>query len=205
MNNFIKRIFYLLISILNSPLLILFIFSRNKKIIKLDIKRWSNIAGHTSDSDIINLLLLLSSRSEFRNLYYYRIKKDNILLEILMNIFKLFYKELSTLFIYADNIGPGLFIQHGICTIISAKSIGENCWISQQVTIGFNNKLESPTIGNNVMITAGAKVIGGIIVGDNVTIGANAVVVKNIPDNCVVAGVPANIIRRNGLRVNEKL
>lgn len=205
MNKFIKRLFYLLISILNIPLLILFILSRNKKIIKLDIIRWSNIAGYTNDSYLINLLLLLSTRSQFRNLYYYRIKNDYILLEILMYLFKIFYKELSTLMIYTENIGPGLFIQHGICTIISAKSIGENCWINQQVTIGFNAKLESPIIGNNVIIAPGAKVIGGVIIGDNVTIGANAVVVKNVPDNCIVGGVPANIIRRNGLRVNEKL
>ncbi len=204
MRNFIVRIFYLLVSILNIPLLILFILSRNKKIIKLDIKRWSNIAGYTNDSVLINLLFLLSTRYEFRNLYFYRIKKDHILLEMLMYLLKIFYKECSTLKIYGNNIGAGLFFHHGICTIVSAKSIGENCWINQQVTIG-SEKFNWPTIGNNVIITAGAKVIGGVIIGDNVTIGANAVVVKDVPNNCVVAGVPANIIKRNGLRVYEKL
>ncbi len=122
-----------------------------------------------------------------------------------MNFFKIFYKECQTLVIYTKDIGPGLFIQHGICTIISADSIGENCWINQQVTIGYSDKTHRPIIGNNVMITAGAKIIGGVKIGDNVTVGANAVVVKDVPDNCVVVGVPAYIVKRNGVRVNEQL
>jgi serine O-acetyltransferase len=96
-----------------------------------------------------------------------------------------------------------LFIQHGICTIIAAKTIGENCFINQQVTIGYKDKMNSPTIGNNVVIASGSKVIGGVTIGDNVTIGANAVVVKNVPENCVVVGVPAYIIKRNRVRVKE--
>ena len=109
---------------------------------------------------------------------------------------------MSTLYILTDKIGKGLFIQHGFATIIAAKSIGDNCWINQQVTIGFSNKTASPEINDNVTINAGAKVIGGVTVGKNSIIGANAVVVKNVPDNCTVVGVPAQIIRRNGIRVN---
>ena len=109
---------------------------------------------------------------------------------------------MPTLYILTDKIGKGLFIQHGFATIIAAKSIGDNCWINQQVTIGFSNKTASPEINDNVTINAGAKVIGGVRVGKNSIIGANAVVVKNVPDNCTVVGVPAQIIRRNGIRVN---
>jgi len=68
----------------------------------------------------------------------------------------------NTLFITTSDIKGGLFIQHGFATIISAASIGENCWINQQVTIGYSDKTECPHIGNNVHIYAGAKVIGGI-------------------------------------------
>lgn len=100
--------------------------------------------------------------------------------------------------------GGGLFIEHGFSTIILAQSLGENCWINQQVTIGFN-KGGMPIIGDNVKITAGAKVLGNINVGNNVIVGANCVVLKNIPDNCTVVGVPAKIIKRNGLVVNEKI
>ena len=109
---------------------------------------------------------------------------------------------MPTLYILTDKIGKGLFIQHGFATIIAAKSIGDNCWVNQQVTIGFSNKTAAPDINDNVTINAGAKVIGGITVGKNSVIGANAVVVKNVPDNCTVVGVPAQIIRRNGVRVN---
>lgn len=205
MRQYLIRIYYIISLVLACPLIILFLFSTEKKIIILDIKRWSKIAGFNNSSDLINLLLLLSKKKEFRNLYYYRIKKGNLLAEIIMRFFKIFYKECPTLIIMADYIGPGLFLQHGICTIIAAKIIGENCWISQQVTIGFNDKLNCPIVGNNVIITAGAKVIGGIKIGDNVTIGANAVVVKDVPENCVVVGVPAHIVKRNGMRVNEQL
>ncbi|MBA3942960.1 MAG: hypothetical protein H0X37_00190 [Herpetosiphonaceae bacterium] len=111
---------------------------------------------------------------------------------------------MESLYIPTSTIGPGLFIQHGFSTIIAAKSIGENCWINQQVTIGYSRD-ECPTIGNNVVITAGAKVLGNISIGDNTVIGANAVVVKNVPPNCTVVGVPAYIIKRDGKKTKEEL
>ncbi len=76
--------------------------------------------------------------------------------------------------------------------------IGNNCMIGQGVTVGGKSGwYEVPVIGNNVIINAGAKIIGPIRIGDNVEIGANCVVLKDVPSNCVVAGVPARIIRSN--------
>ena len=112
---------------------------------------------------------------------------------------------MPTLYIYTKDIGPGLFIQHGFATIISAEKIGRNCWINQQVTIGYLNDTDTPTLGNNVVIHAGAKVLGRLRIGDNCTVGANAVVVKDIPENCTVVGVPAYIVRRDGVKVKEPL
>lgn len=86
-------------------------------------------------------------------------------------------------------------LQHSFSTIITANKLGKNCKIMQQVTIGFNGN-QKPTIGDNVTVCAGAKIIGGVTVGNNVIVGANAVVTHNVPDNCVVGGVPARIIRR---------
>ena len=94
-----------------------------------------------------------------------------------------------------SDIGGGLFIQHGFSTYIAAESIGENCWINQQVTVGYRDNTRPPIIGNNVTITCGAKVLGPITIGDNVTIGANAVVVKDLPSDSVWGGVPAKRIR----------
>jgi serine O-acetyltransferase len=139
-------------------------------------------------------LLLMSRLPEFRSLFYYRIKGPFALRAPL----KILCPPLSSLYIQTPEIGPGLFIQHGFATIISAKRIGRYCYINQQVTIGYSESIDCPTIGNNVHVYAGAKIIGGVTVGDNVKVGANAVVVKDVPANCTVAGVPARIVREDG-------
>ncbi len=180
-----------------SPHILVFGFHKNKELIKSDIDRWLKVFG-LQYSYTTGLVHLLGSFPEFRNLFYKRVGFWKVLLNVIC-------PKLSSLYIYADNIGPGLFIQHGFATIIAAKSIGANCWINQQVTIGYSNDTDMPTLGNGVTINAGAKVIGNVTIGDNSTVGANAVVVKNVPANCTVVGVPASIVKRDGVRVNEKL
>ena len=103
------------------------------------------------------------------------------------------------------DIGPGLFIQHGYGTAINCAKIGRNCWINQQVTIGFLNDTDKPTLGDDVTIYAGAKVLGNVRIGDKSIVGANAVVVKDVPENCAVAAVPAYIMRRNVIKEKEPL
>lgn len=136
------------------------------------------------------LAKLLWRYPEFRNLYLYR----NTSRRLYRLWVKLWYKPMDTLYIETPEIGGGLFIQHGFATMIAAKSIGENCWINQQVTIGYTGK-GCPTIGDNVMITCGAKVLGNIHVGDNAVIGANAVVVRDVEPGAVMGGVPARKIK----------
>lgn len=97
---------------------------------------------------------------------------------------------MPNLYIRCHDIGEGLFIQHGYSTDISAKSIGKNCWINQQVTIGYSSKTDAPIIGDNVKILAGAIVIGGVTIGDNAVIGAGTTVVKNVAPNTTVVGAP---------------
>lgn len=100
---------------------------------------------------------------------------------------------------YKAHIGKGTKLGYGgIGVVIHSDSvIGANCMIAQHVTIGGGNSRYSgvPQIGNNVHISHGAIVFGGITIGNNVDIGANAVVNRPIPDNAVVAGVPAKILR----------
>ena len=96
-------------------------------------------------------------------------------------------------------IGAGTkFGYGGIGVVIHARVvIGKNCIIGANVTIGGKSGwYEVPIIGNNVSISAGARIIGPVRIGDNVEIGANAVVVKDVPSNCVVAGVPAKILKQ---------
>lgn len=97
-------------------------------------------------------------------------------------------------------IGGGTkFGYGGIGVVIHGRVIiGKNCLIGQGVTIGGKSGwFEVPVIGDNVQINAGARIIGPVRIGDNVEIGANCVVVKDVPSNCVVAGVPAKIIRHD--------
>lgn len=97
-------------------------------------------------------------------------------------------------------IGECLFIDHGIGIVIGETAIiGNNCTIYHGVTLGSRGKLGSfkrhPTIGDNVLIGCGAKVLGNIIVGDNAKIGANSVVIKDVPKNSVVVGIPSKVVK----------
>lgn len=135
---------------------------------------------------------------EFRSLIYYRLPAAK-------SFAWLAGRGVPALYINTRQIGAGLYFQHGFATIIHAKSIGVNCHINQQVTVGYHGAGRSPVIGDNVSIRAGAKVIGDVVIGDNVVIGAGAVVVKSVPSNCVVVGNPACIVRRDGKKCREAL
>ncbi len=102
-------------------------------------------------------------------------------------------------------IGKNIFIDHGMGVVIGETSIiGDNVTIYQGVTLGGTGKERGkrhPTIGNNVVISAGAKVLGSITIGNNVVIGAGAVVIKSVPDDCTVVGVPGKIVKIKGEKV----
>ena len=104
-------------------------------------------------------------------------------------------------------IGKSLFIDHGMGVVIGETAeIGDNCTIYQGVTLGGTGKdvgKRHPTLGNNVMVGAGAKVLGPFKIGDNTKIAANAVVLEEIPDNCTAVGIPAKIVKREGVRIDD--
>ncbi|MBR5685528.1 MAG: hypothetical protein IKX18_05175 [Muribaculaceae bacterium] len=102
-----------------------------------------------------------------------------------------------------EKLGGGLFLQHGYCTDLSAREIGENCWINQRVTLGYKGD-GCPIIGNNVTIGVGAVVIGDVKIGNNVRIGANAIVVHDVPDDCTVCSPAATIVKRRGPEGEEQ-
>jgi len=103
---------------------------------------------------------------------------------------------------YITKIGSGFVIGHFGGIVVSDRAvIGKNCTISHGVTVGKANRGKNkgyPTIGDNVYIGPGAKIIGKVKVGDNVAIGANCVVTKDVPDNAVVAGIPGKVISYDG-------
>jgi serine O-acetyltransferase len=98
-------------------------------------------------------------------------------------------------------IGRGFTIEHTGAIVISGDAVfGDDCVVRQGVTVGLRhrNRRGSPRIGNRVDIGAGAKLLGGITVGDDVAIGANAVVLCDVPDGCIAVGVPATVKLRRG-------
>ena len=104
-------------------------------------------------------------------------------------------------------IGKGLLIDHGMGVVIGETTeIGDNCTIYQGVTSGGTGKDKGkrhPTLGNNVLVGAGAKVLGPIKIGDNVKIAANAVVLQEVPPNSTAVGVPARVVKRDGVKVDQ--
>ncbi|MBM4132407.1 MAG: serine O-acetyltransferase [Nitrospira sp.] len=107
----------------------------------------------------------------------------------------------------AAKIGQSFFIDHGMGVVIGETAeIGDYVTLFQGVTLGGTGKEHGkrhPTLGNHVVVGAGAKILGGIKVGDNVKIGANSVVLKSVPPNSTVTGVPARIIKMEGERLPE--
>lgn len=103
-------------------------------------------------------------------------------------------------------IGRGLFIDHGMGVVIGETAIlGDNVTLFQGVTLGGTGKetgKRHPTIGQNVVIGAGAKVLGNINIGDNSYIGANAVVLKDVPHNSTVVGVPGHVTKQDGKKID---
>src|SRR5216110_3436367 len=106
----------------------------------------------------------------------------------------------------AAKLGPGLFIDHGMGVVIGETAeVGENVTLLQGVTLGgtsLKREKRHPTLGNNVTVGAGAKVIGGFTIGDNSRIGAGSVVVREVPPNSVVVGVPGRVTYKDGQRVD---
>lgn len=166
-------------------------YLKHKDYIDADLKGISVKGGG------ISLITTLLKNKTFRNIFYFRIG-------FIGRFLKLYLHEQESLHILTPKIGKGFIVVHGDSTYINAQSIGDNCYVNQNVTIGvIGNK--KPIIGNNVRIATGAIVLGNITIGDNVVIAAGAVVVKSVPSNCMVAGNPAYIKKINGEKVNIKL
>lgn len=192
------------------PHLLVLALAPNRDTIRADLSRWH---GDGPPGELDGTLLsgaplawafawTMSLHPEFRNLFYFRVRAFSQTLSYLLRVT---CRPVPTLFFRTPSIGPGLFIQHGFSTGITATSIGRDCWINQQVTIGFVDETAAPVLGDRVHVSVGARVLGNITIGDDVIVGANAVVLKDVPSRCVVAGVPAKIIRRDGRRVDEAL
>jgi len=143
---------------------------------------------------------------------YYRIAHGLLLLKIpiLPRLISQFARYVTGIEIHPGaKMGRGLFIDHGMGVVIGETSIlGDNVTLFQAVTLGGTGKEKGkrhPTVGNNVVIGTGAKVLGNITIGDNSYVGANAVVIKDVPPNSTVVGVPGRITKQDGKKIDLSL
>lgn len=145
-------------------------------------------------------------------LYHYRIANFfyKIKVEFLARLISQYSRFVTGIEIHPGaKIGRGLFIDHGMGVVIGETSIiGDNVTLYQGVTLGGTGKQKTkrhPTLGNNVVVGAGAKILGDIIIGDNSYIGANAVVVKDVPVNSTIVGVPGRVTKQDGKKIDTNL
>ncbi|MBU4616841.1 serine acetyltransferase [Rhodococcus sp. GG48] len=167
--------------------------------VEKDLESW--VRGITNPtlrglSPTDQFVFLALRHAEFRSLLNVRVRRAPLPLRLMVRIL---YPPLPTLRIFATEIGEGFFIQNGASTAIDAVRIGKNFWINQQVTIGHTSG-GCPTIGDNVRVACGAKVLGPIELKDGATVGANALVVESIEAGVTVVAPKAVELTRS--RVN---
>lgn len=165
-----------------------------KKQIDADLEKYSN------DGRGIGAFIKVATRQRvFRNLFYYRLG------EYVSFFIKWMLPPERTLNIWCPSIGEGCHFEHNYSTYLNAERIGRDFYCLQLVTLGNDSKGRRPIIGDNVKIFTGATVFGGITIGNDVVIGAGAVVRRDVPDHCTVVGNPAFIVRKNGEKTNIRL
>ena len=158
-----------------------------KELVDADVRRYLKWDARQHRGGVRRLNYCLLYKKEFRSVFYYRMQRHRFwtkLCEVLLPRIKTI--ELG------GQIGGGFFVTHYHCVVFPKKT-GCNFRVGPGVVIGRNGG--SPTFGDNVYVAANATVVGDIRIGSNVMIGAGSVVVKDVPDNTVVAGNPAKVIR----------
>ena len=199
--SFVPSLKRLVRKLLFLPIVVAYKSSGNKSVIDEDIARWYGEHGMKLISSEDALTKLMLNRT-FRTVLYFRLPE-------LPSWVKKIYKADSSFFISPScEIEGGLYFWHPLSTYLYAKHIGKNCTIRQLTTfgnLGKKNPQARPYIGDNVDVGVNVTIIGDVKVGNNVCIGAGAVITKDIPDNCNVVGNPAYIVRRNGVKCHEKL
>ena len=175
------------------PLLWIYRLTDQQEVIDADVNRWAEVLWVPDRSRMLGRLLY--AFPEFRSVYYHRLLHGNPTGAVLARSARTVWKGIDGLDMTGTVIGPGLFISHGQGTILSAERIGANLQVHQGVTVGWDYRGDRrPIIGDDVFIGAGAKILGAVTIGDGARIGANAVVVCDVPPGATAVGVPARIV-----------
>lgn len=188
--DYLHLLFSLLCICFYLPHIIVYYALRSKrKTINADLDKLREYLNIKISSNFILLLYELHNNRWYRNLFYYRIGP---IFSMLIGWYR--PGDHTFLISYNTQIGPGILMAHPFATVINAESIGCNFKFLHNTTLGVKNG-KLPTIGDNVSLGANVVIIGGVHIGNNVTIGAGSVVVKDVPDNAVVVGNPGRVIK----------
>jgi serine acetyltransferase len=185
----------------HAPLLPVYLLAQSKaqsrEVIGRDVVKAIRLSGGSvSDQPGLIDVLDVLARREFRSVFYTRLRIAGGALGALAIVLLRIYTGQVALEISCDDIGPGLVILHGFATIVVAQSVGRDCMIAQQVTIGFKDgRQPPPIIGDRVCVMAGAMVLGDIEVGHDAVVGAGSLVVSDVPAYAIMGGVPARVLR----------
>lgn len=176
------------------PLIMTYRLTDQQAVIDIDCEKWADHLWLAPDQRYRLLGRFLFAFAEFRSVYYHRLASGNPAGALAARLAARVWPGVPGLDLSGTPIGPGLFVSHGQGTILSAERIGANLQVHQGVTVGWDYRGERrPIVGDDVFIGAGAKVLGAITVGDGARIGANAVVVCDVPAGATAVGIPARI------------
>lgn len=169
------------------------IFKYGRKDMEVFRNELSDKYEQMNPNKVINFVMWMYFKPYLRNLFYHRAGG------LFKELFAWMSPEDRSLHLHTKKIGKGCHLEHSENSFIVGAVIGDNFYCLHNVTIGNDNGSHpgKPIIGNNVRVMTGAVVLGGITIGDNVTIAANAVVRTDVPDNVLVGGIPAKILKYN--------
>lgn len=184
----LRLVFALIFSFLYIPHCLYFIVSGGGKFVLSDLKRYTHQVKINMPIWMFFIYMLHNNRY-YRSLFYYRIGP-------VWSLLISWYRPGDRYFTIAKDmpIGGGLLMAHPYATILNAESIGRNFSCLHCTTIGKTSK-GRPVIGDNVSLGANVTIVGPVHIGNNVTVGAGSVIVKDVPDNCVVVGNPQRIVK----------
>ena len=174
------------------PLAAVVHLSDKRSLVDEDVAQWLEVLGVNDGRH--GLHSLLYAFGEFRALYYHRLAHGNPLGALAGRLLRHLFPPTPGLELQTAEIGSGLFIAHGHGTCIAAARIGRNCYVHQNVTIGWDYRsARPPIVGDGVFVGVGAAVLGAVVLGDGARVGANAVVLCDVPPGATAVGAPARV------------